>query len=48
MGHTDVVVDKKLELEEVYAEWQDGVLRADKPADNAICNNGLEGNDRSS
>ena len=48
IGQTDVVVDKELELEDVYAEWQEGVFKADIPADNAICNRGRRGTERSS
>jgi hypothetical protein len=48
MGQTDVVADKEFELEEAYAEWQEGVLRADSPAERAICNSGRGGRDSSS
>lgn len=48
MGHTDVVVDRELVLDEAYAEWHAGVLRADKPAERAMCSNGRGGKDSSS
>lgn len=43
-----MLVEKELELDDVYAEWHDGVLSADRPADSAICNNGRDGSERSS
>lgn len=48
IGQTEVVVESELDLDEVYSEWQEGVFSADKPADNAICNRGRDGSDRSS
>lgn len=48
MGQTDVAVDAELELDEVKAEWQRGVFKADNPADKAMCNNGCDGKERSS
>jgi hypothetical protein len=48
IGHTDVDVDWEFELDDVYAEWQRGVFRADRPADSAICRSGCDGNERSS
>lgn len=48
IGQTEVVVESELELDDVYAEWQAGVFRADNPADKAICNRGRDGSDRSS
>lgn len=43
-----MVTDKEFVLDEAYAEWQAGVLRADKPADNAMCSNGRGGRESSS
>jgi hypothetical protein len=48
MGHSDVVIDELLVLEEVYREWHAGVFRADNPADRAICSSGRGGNESSS
>lgn len=48
IGQTEVEVDIELDLDEVYSEWHEGVFSADNPADNAICNNGRDGSDRSS
>lgn len=48
IGQTEVVVEKEFELDEVYAEWHEGVFRADSPAERAICNRGRDGSDRSS
>jgi hypothetical protein len=36
MGHTVVVDEEALADEDVYAEWQAGVFRADRPADRAM------------
>lgn len=37
----------EMEVETVWCdEWQDGVLRAERPADKAICNKGTEGRER--
>jgi hypothetical protein len=36
MGQTDVVEECELELEEAYAEWQEGVFKAERPAERAI------------
>jgi hypothetical protein len=48
IGHTDVEVDCEFELDDVYAEWHRGVLRAESPAESAICNNGCDGSESSS
>lgn len=51
IGQTDVVSDEEevgeMEVETVLCdEWQDGVLSAERPADNAMCNKGTEGRER--
>jgi hypothetical protein len=48
IGQTDVVSEEdevgEMEVETALCEeWQDGVLRAERPADKAICNKGTEG-----
>ena len=40
-----MVEDEALADEDVYAEWQDGVLRAESPADSAICRRGRGGSE---
>lgn len=34
------------EMDEVWDEWQDGVLSADRPAERAICKSGTDGSAR--
>jgi hypothetical protein len=51
IGQTDVVSDEEevgeIEVETVLCdEWQEGVFRAERPADKAMCNKGTEGRDR--
>jgi hypothetical protein len=51
IGQTDVVSEEEdvgeMDVETVLCEeWQDGVLRAERPADNAICKRGTEGRER--
>lgn len=48
IGQTDVEVESEFELEEVYAEWQDGVFSADNPAERAMCRSGRDGRESSS
>lgn len=45
MGQTDVVTDMEElgAIEEGCTEWQDGVLRAERPAERAMCNKGTGG-----
>ncbi len=53
IGHTDVVSEEEEvgEIEERvecgYVEWQEGVLRADRPAERAMWRRGTEGRERS-
>lgn len=47
MGQTDVVVLVALDDDDAYAEWQDGVLRAERPADRAMCRSGRGGSEYS-
>ena len=42
IGQTVVEDEDALAEEDVYAEWHAGVLRADSPADKAICRSGKE------
>jgi hypothetical protein len=48
MGQTEVVMeeDDVGEMEEMWEEWQDGVLSAERPADRAMCRSGTEGRAR--
>ena len=48
MGHTEVVTEEFEvgDMEEMCREWQEGVLRADSPADRATCRSGTEGRAR--
>lgn len=48
IGHSDVVIDEVLVLEEVYCEWHAGVFRADNPADRAMWSSGRGGSESSS
>jgi hypothetical protein len=44
MGHSDVVVPPMLlEDDNATDEWHDGVLRAESPADSAMCISGRWG-----
>lgn len=51
IGQTDVVSEDEevgeMDVETVlWEEWQEGVLRAERPADRAMCNKGTEGRER--
>lgn len=51
IGQTDVVSEDdevgEMEVETALCEeWQDGVFRAERPADRAICNRGTDGRER--
>jgi len=51
MGQTEVVRDDEdvgeMDVETVLCdEWQDGVLRAERPADRAMCSKGTDGRER--
>lgn len=48
MGQTDVVtLELEVgEIEETCELWQLGVLRAERPAERAMCNKGTEGSER--
>jgi hypothetical protein len=51
IGHTEVVSEDEevgeMEVEVVWwEEWQDGVLRAERPADRAMWRRGTEGRER--
>ena len=48
IGQTAVVDDLAFEVLLVYAEWHEGVLRAERPAESAICSNGRAGSEKSS
>jgi hypothetical protein len=48
IGQTEVVLESEFELEEAYAEWHEGVLRADSPAERAMCKRGWDGNESNS
>lgn len=48
IGQTEVVEEWGFELEDAYAEWQDGVFRAERPAERAMCKRGRVGSDKSS
>jgi len=48
MGQTEVVEELALELLLAYCEWQDGVFRAESPAERAMWSKGLEGREKSS
>lgn len=45
MGQTEVVTedDEVGDMEDMWEEWQDGVLRAESPAERAIWRSGTEG-----
>jgi hypothetical protein len=49
MGHTEVVSEDEevgdMEDELAWDEWQDGVFRAERPAERAICSRGTEGSE---
>lgn len=45
MGQTEVEVLLALDEDEAYCEWQEGVLRADRPAERAMCRSGLGGSE---
>ena len=53
MGHTDVVReeedvgDMEESVECGWVEWQEGVLRAERPAERAMWRRGTEGRERS-
>jgi hypothetical protein len=48
MGQTDVVTEQFEvgDMEEMWREWQEGVLRAERPAERATCRRGTEGRAR--
>lgn len=49
IGQTEVVIEEEDDGdadEERCDEWQDGVLRADRPAESAMCRSGTGGNER--
>ena len=48
MGHTEVVTDDEDvgEIEDMCEEWQEGVLRAERPAESAMCSKGTGGSAR--
>jgi hypothetical protein len=50
IGQTEVVREEEevgeMEVEALCEEWQDGVLRAERPADSAMCSKGTEGRER--
>ena len=48
IGQTVVVVELAFELLLAYLEWQEGVLRAERPAERAICSKGRVGRENSS
>jgi len=45
MGQTDVVEDDALPEEAVKAEWQEGVFKAERPAERAMCRRGRGGSE---
>jgi len=45
IGHTFAVLECGLADEEAKAEWQAGVLRAERPAERAMCRRGRVGRD---
>lgn len=48
IGQTEVVIEEFEvgDIEELCKEWQDGVLRAERPAESATCRSGTEGRAR--
>ena len=48
MGQTDVVDEEALDLLLAYAEWQEGVLSAERPAERAMWRRGRVGREKSS
>jgi hypothetical protein len=48
IGQTEVVTEDEEvgEMEDAWVEWQEGVLRAERPAESAMCRRGTEGRAR--
>ena len=48
MGQTEVVTEDEEvgDMEDMWEEWQEGVLRAERPAERAMCRRGTEGRAR--
>jgi hypothetical protein len=48
IGQTEVVTEDEDvgEMEDICEEWQEGVLRAERPAERAMCRRGTDGRAR--
>ena len=47
IGHTEVVVELALAVLLACAEWQEGVFKAERPAERAISRSGRDGREKS-
>lgn len=47
MGQTDVVLEEAFAEEDLTAEWQEGVFRAERPAERAMWRRGRGGSEKS-